>query len=196
MQPIIISFYTENTAYQLEILTLINSCRNLDIPLDIEGVAARDTWALNCAIKPFFIRQKLHQHRRPVFWVDADAVFLKKPDFTQMLQHDLGIRKMQRFAHDKRFRYCAGSMFFNYSVGALDFVEKWCDWCEKEQEKEQDPLFLDQLSLADLFEKGSTASLYLLPLAYAKIFDIDAKEITPEETVIEHRQISRLYKIK
>src|SRR5579863_511712 len=98
--PLVISFYTENTPYQLEALSLIQSLSTLQIEAEVVGVASRKTWAHNCAIKPFFIQEKLRQHQRPVFWVDVDAIFLRKPDFTEMLSWDIGVRTIERMHFD------------------------------------------------------------------------------------------------
>lgn len=65
--PLVISFYTENTPYQLEVLALISSCNELGIEAEIEGVPSEGSWERNCALKPFFIRKKLLEKKRPVF---------------------------------------------------------------------------------------------------------------------------------
>src|SRR5579862_5788609 len=118
-QPLVISFYTEDTPYQFEAFSLIQSCQSFEIEADIDSVTAKKTWALNCAIKPFFIRDKLLQHRRPVFWIDVDAVFLRKPDFEEMMTWDMGVREIKRTGHDRRFRYVSGSLFFNHTPRAM-----------------------------------------------------------------------------
>lgn len=192
--PLVISFYTESSPYQLEAMSLIESCNKYGIEADIEPVVSEGVWERNCLIKPFFIRQKLLEKKRPVFWVDVDAVFKKKPDFSMMLHSDLALREMKRFSDDARFKYCSGSLFLNHTSRALKFVDKWCEHCQKRIDKNEDLLFLDQISLADLIERGEEIKVFPLPIAYAKVFDIDALEIDPEEIVIEHFQASRRYR--
>ena len=151
--PLVISFYTENTPYQLEVLALISSCNELGIEAEIEGVPSEGSWERNCALKPFFIRKKLLEKKRPVFWVDADAVFRKRPDFSFLRHSDLSFREMKRFSHDPRFRYCAGSLFFNYTPRGLQFVDKWCESCQQKIDGNKNLEYLDQLTLVDLVDE-------------------------------------------
>ena len=192
--PLVVSFYTENTPYQLEAMSLIASCNALGIEAEIEGVPSEGSWERNCAIKPFFIRKKLLEKKRPIFWVDADAVFKKLPDFSLLAQSDLAFREMKRFSHDRRFKYFSGSLFLNYTPRGIDFADKWCDHCQQKIDGKADLQFLDQISLVDLIERGEPVKVYSLPIAYSKVFDIDAQEIDPEEIVIEHYQASRRFR--
>jgi hypothetical protein len=192
--PLIISFYTEGTPYQLEALSLISSCNELGIEIEVDSMIPQGSWERNCAIKPFFIRHKLQQRQRPVFWVDADAVFRKRPDFSFLQQCDLSFREMKRFSHDRRFRYCSGSLFINYTPKGLAFVDKWCAYCQKKIDMNEDLKFLDQVSLVDLIEAGEDVKIHPLPISYVKIFDLDAHEVAPGEVVVEHYQASRKYR--
>lgn len=190
----IVSFYTENTPYQLEAMSLIASCNAFGIDAEIEGVPSEGSWERNCAIKPFFIRKKLIEKKRPIFWVDADAIFKKKPDFAHLKDSDLAFREMKRFSHDRRFKYFSGSLFLNYTPQGIAFADKWCEHCQEKIDKKLDLQFLDQISLVDLIERGEKVKVHSLPIAYAKVFDIDAQEIEPQEVVIEHYQASRRFR--
>lgn len=192
--PLVVSFYTENSPYQLEAMGLIGSCNDLGIEAEVEAVPSEGSWERNCAIKPFFIRKKLLEKKRPVFWVDADAVFKQKPDFSFLLQSDIAFREMKRFSDDRRFKYASGSLFFNSTPRAINFVDKWCALCQEKIDRKENLEFLDQVSLVDLIEKGEQVKIFSLPIAYAKIFDIDAQEIDPHHIVIEHFQASRRYR--
>ena len=192
--PLVISYYTENTPYQLEALSLIASCEEHGVESEIVGVPSAGDWVRNCAMKPFFIREKLLEKKRSVFWIDADAVFKKKPDFSFLFQSDLSFREMKRFSVDKRFKYCSGSIFINYTPAALEFVDMWCEYCQQKIDRSEDLQFLDQISLADLIEQGQQVKIYPLPIPYVKVFDLDAMEVGPEEIVIEHFQASRRYR--
>jgi hypothetical protein len=194
LDPLVISFYTENSPYQLEAMALIASCNTHGIEAEIEGVASEGSWERNCAIKPFFIRKKLLEKRRPIFWVDADAVFKRKPDFSSMSHSDLAFREMKRFSTDRRLKYCSGSLFLNYTQRGLEFADQWCQYCQQRIDKKEDLQFLDQISLVDLIERGQQVKIFSLPIAYAKVFDLDAQEIDPKEIVVEHYQASRRYR--
>jgi hypothetical protein len=192
--PLVVSFYTEDSPYQLEAMSLIASCNSHGIEAEVDGIPSEGSWERNCAIKPFFIRKKLLEKKRPIFWVDADAVFKKKPDFSSMSHSDLAFREMKRFSEDRRFKYFSGSLFLNYTQRGLAFVDRWCEHCQIRIDKKADLQFLDQISLVDLIERGEQVRVFPLPIAYAKVFDIDAQEIDPEEIVIEHYQASRRYR--
>lgn len=192
--PLVISFYTENTPYQLEAMGLIASCQEWGIEAEVEGVPSRGSWELNCALKPFFIRNKLKEQKRAVFWVDADAVFKQAPDFSMMAHSDIAFREMKRFSHDRRFKFFSGSLFLNYTPRALEFADAWCDHCQQQIDEKKDLQFLDQISLVDLIERGEKVKIFSLPIAYSKVFDLDAQEIDSKDIVVEHYQASRRFR--
>lgn len=192
--PLVVSFYTENTPYQLEAMSLITSCNDLGIEAEIEAVPCEGSWERNCAIKPFFIRKKLLEKKRPLFWVDADAVFKKKPDFSFLLESDLSFREMKRFSLDKRLKYAAGSLFLNYTPRTLEFVDEWCARCQHKIDKNEELELADQVTLIDLIDRGQLVKILPLPIAYCKVFDLDAAEIDADQIVIEHFQASRRYR--
>ena len=193
-KPLVISFYTENTPYQLEVLHLIESCQKFGIESDISGIPCRGSWEQNCAFKPFFLRDKLKTCQRPLFWVDADAIFRKHPDFSSLLHADIAFREMKRFFSDRRFRLFSGSLFLNHTERALQLVEKWCALCQKQIDDSANLEFLDQKTLLDLMEQEQNLKVCTLPITYAKVFDIDASEVDPEEVVVEHFQASRRFR--
>jgi hypothetical protein len=192
--PLVITFYTENTPYQLEVAGLINSCRELGIELEVEAVPCLGSWQRNCAMKPQFIRGKLIEKKRPVFWVDADAVFRKVPDFSLMMHSDFSAWENSSLPQDKRFRYRAGSLFINYTPGGIRFAEVWAGYCQKKIDAGVDLSYLDQIAIFDLIEQGLEANFFPLPLSHCKVFDLDADEIDSSDVVIEHFQASRRYK--
>lgn len=191
--PLVISFYTENTPYQLEVLALIHSCDALGIELEVEGVPCLGSWQRNCARKPQFIRDKLIEKKRPVFWVDADAVFRKTPDFSYFSQNDFSLREIAGSEKDKRLRYRAGSVFINYTPGGIIFADAWAAFCQCQIDSGLDLTFIDQIAIYDLMQKGIEAHFLDLPASYCKIFDLDADQMDPADVVIEHFQASRRF---
>ncbi len=193
-KPLVVSFYTENTPYQIEAFRLLSSCNEFEVEAEIDGVPSLGSWARNCAIKPFFMRDKLKLHKRPIFWVDVDAAFCCTPNFSTFLSFDLVIRQIERFKHDARFRFFTGSLFMNYTPAALEFVDAWCNYCEKALQSSSNCEYLDQISLVHVMDGKHALRIDPLPIAYAKIFDIDAELIDPSAVVIEHHQASRRYR--
>jgi hypothetical protein len=186
--PLVISFYTENTPYQLEVFSLIRSCDELGIELEVEGVPDLGSWQRNCARKPQFIRDKLLEKKRPIFWVDADAVFRKQPDFSSFMDSDFSLREIP--GKDKRLKYRAGSIFINYTSGGIVFADAWATLCQNKIDSGIELSFIDQITIYDLIEKGIEAKFLDLPSSYCKVFD---EEIDSTDLVVEHFQASRRF---
>src|SRR5690348_12544495 len=91
--PLVVSFYTKDTYYQWEVQNLIASCEKFKVEHYVEGIPSFGSWELNCAYKPFFIHQMLQKFKRPLFWLDADAVFVRKPEGLALFQEvDFSVR--------------------------------------------------------------------------------------------------------
>jgi len=189
-KPLVISFYTENTPYQFEAMSLINSCHMHGIELEIQGIASTGSWEKNCAKKPKFIRDKLIEKKRPIFWIDADAVFHKSPDFSPFFSCDFSVYEVPSRIQDRFFRYRAGSIFLNYTEDAIAFANRWVEYCDRIIQAGQELSFLDQTSLFDLIPIHPSLKFAHLPLAYCKVCDADASLIAQEEVIIEHFQAS------
>ncbi len=188
ISPIVICFYTLDTPYEQEVLNLINSCKKWGVELFVEGKKSAGSWAANCALKPAFILEKLEALKRPVFWADADSVFLKKPDLDQFLPYDFSVRAMQIFQNDPRHALNTASVFAHYTPASLALVRKWRDICI-----EPEP-FMDQMALHAALANNKNARVYSMPIAYCKIFDIDTFFINDEDVVLEQTQASRRYR--
>ena len=190
LNTLVVSFYTEETPYQFEAMSLIASCQMHGIELEIEAIPSQGSWERNCAKKPRFILDKLLEKKRPIFWVDADAVFHKSPDFNPFQSFDLSLYEVPQRAHDRYFRYRAGSIFINYTPQAVQFAHDWVAHCEKALKEEKNLSFLDQTSLFDLLTLKPHLRFETLPLSYCKIFDTDSHLISQSEVVVEHFQAS------
>ncbi len=191
--PVVISYYTVNTPYEEEVKHLIASCKKFGLDTCIEGIPSQGSWEKNCAIKPFFIKEKLHALQRPVFWVDADAVFLKEPSFSLFLPYDFSVTQAK--VEDVRFQYNAASIFVNSTSGGFEAVDRWCKataYALKEFTKI--PPFLDQVTLLYSFQKVPNILFLSMPKSYCKIFDLDKAFVPQEEVVIEQNQASRRLK--
>lgn len=186
----VICFYTLNTPYQQEVIHLKNSCSHFGIPIEVEGVDSKGTWAANIALKPRFILKKLREIKGPILWVDADAVFLQKPDFSLFLESDISVRFNEVFAEKRELAINGGTIFINQTSKAKKFIERWVERCDQLNQKEYIP-FVDQIGLYDVLQEQREAKIFPLPISYCKIFDIDTFFIDDEDVVIEHRQASR-----
>lgn len=193
--PLIISFYTKDTYYQWEVQNLIESCQKFGLEHYIEGVDSFGSWELNCAFKPFFIYEALQKHKRAVFWLDADAAFVQKPEILSVFESDLAVR-INDLAQDHPSKVLSGSLFVNYTTGANRVMRLWIEECQRQLTDGDRKLeFWDQIALRDVILNPETLSnIGSLPHSYTKISGhvLDEKNIL--SPVIEHYQASRRYK--
>ncbi|HSW86869.1 MAG TPA: hypothetical protein VLG49_05150 [Rhabdochlamydiaceae bacterium] len=194
--PVVISFYTKHTFYQMEVQNLIESCNRFGLEQSIEGVDSFGSWELNCAYKPFFILQKIKQLQRPVLWVDADGMFVRQPECIPVFSSDFATRINEECDDAHPSKVISSTVFANYSEEGVAILEAWAEECRKaltcETRKEE---FWDQVALRDAIAlKKHSAVIRPLPLSYARIFDHPHDLKQQEPPVIEHYQASRRFK--
>ena len=192
--PLVVSFYTVDTPYEEEVKHLIKSCENFSIPHQVEGIPSAGSWEVNCAFKPIFILQKLEELRRPLLWVDADAVFVQKMEKIFDYSKDFGVR-MYNCPDDHPSRIVSSTVFINATKRARDTVKLWAEECIKLFEERGDKEVWDQDALRSvLFKKETLASYAPLPIAYGKILGHPDDEKGCSSPVIVQNQASRRYK--
>jgi hypothetical protein len=113
--PLVISYYTKDTPYEQEVQRLISSCQTFSIEAQIEPRPSLGSWEKNCAQKASFILQKLREVKRPVLWVDADAVFLRAPDFREFDDCDFSVRINEFLPKDHESRI-GWALFHNFNL--------------------------------------------------------------------------------
>ncbi|HEY2811071.1 MAG TPA: putative nucleotide-diphospho-sugar transferase [Rhabdochlamydiaceae bacterium] len=175
---------------------LIESCEKWDIAYHIEAIDCFGSWELNCSYKPFFLLSKLQEFKRPIFWVDADAVFLRAPAVLPEFSADLAVRINDTCPAEHRSKVMSGSIFVNMTPEAAKVLKLWASACyqtlSNPDRKEE---YFDQIGLRDAIFSGTHgATVARLPHAYVAVegHPVDQKEIL--EPVILHYQASRRYK--
>ncbi len=168
----------------------MTSCERWGIELLVEGVCSKGSWEENCSYKPTFILEKLEALKRPVFWADADSVFLKKPDFSSFLSYDISVRRMEIFQNDPRYFFNTASFFANYTPKAIELMKAWSITCALDPSSS----FLDQIALYHVLEKIENIRIYSMPVAYCKIYDLDTFFLNDEDVVLEQTQASRRHR--
>lgn len=186
--PLIISFYTKETLYQLSAHHLMASCDQFGLEHHIEGIDSHGSWELNCAFKPFFIAQKLQRFNRPVLWVDADAVFVRKPKPLKVFEKDFAVYAQPGLVSGHPSKVRSGTIYVNATEKGMDVLKKWAQECQRlliDPERKEE--FWDQSALRNVYLKEKFGHL---PLSYIKILGhpVDAKCPHP---VIIHCQASR-----
>ena len=187
----IVSYYTLDTPYEEEVKHLKASCEEFGISHHIEGVKNLGSWERNCAFKPFFLRKMLSKFQKPIFWVDADAVFLQEPNFDPFLENDICVYRDA--IEDIRFKVRSGSIFINATSSSFRVIDDWCRQAEQSKTREHPPAFFDQITLLHILENEGVAQIGALPLSYCKIYDFQSGQISKEDIVIEHYQASRKF---
>lgn len=194
--PLVVSYYTQNTLYQLEVQNLIASCEKWNLEHHIEPIASLGSWEKNCAYKPLFLLKKLQEFSRPLFWVDADAVFVRKPKNLEVFEADFAVRINADWDDDHPSKVMSGSVYINATEGAERILKSWAKECF---EQLLDPLraeeLWDQVVLRDVLKKSvSGAKIQALPPMYTMIFDNPHDKKNLDEAVICHYQASRRLK--
>lgn len=101
----------------------------------IEPREAKASWVENCAQKAIFIKQMRDQERRPILWIDADAVVLRP--FHELV----GCNADMAAAKRSGWHVSGGQIFFGAGPGADLIVNIWCRYCD------EFPHIFDQVSL-------------------------------------------------
>lgn len=194
--PLVVSFYTKDTLYQLEVQNLIASCEKWHLERYIEPIASFGSWERNCAYKPLFLLEKLEQFKRPLFWVDADAVFIQKPQYLELFEKDFAVRINHAWGASHPSQVMSGSLYINATLGAERVLKSWAKEC---LDRLSDPFrseeLWDQVALRDVINRGVPgAAIEALPSGYTTIIDHPHEGSDLKHVVIGHYQASRRFK--
>lgn len=194
--PLIVCYYTKDTLYQLEVQNLIASCEAWGLEHLVEPIASFGSWEKNCCYKPLFLLEKLQQLRRPLFWVDADGVFVKEPQWLDVFEKDLAVRINQDLDNAHPSKVITGSVFINATQGAVSVLKCWAQECiDSFANPTRTHEVWDQIALRDVFLRGTHgAQIGALPLGYMAIADHPLDQQKSSEFVITHYQASRRLK--
>lgn len=194
--PLVVSYYTKDTLYQLEVQNLIASCEMWGLEHHVEPIDSLGSWERNCAFKPLFLYQKLEQFQRPLLWLDADAVFLQKPEMLAQFAADIATRINPDYGADHPSKVITGSLYINNTEAAKRVLKVWAKGCiDALLDTNRTEELWDQVILRDVFErKDHGARIEALPLGYAMIVGHPLDEAEAGERVIGHYQASRRFK--
>lgn len=181
--PVIVSYFTTDTAYVALAERLRRTCDELGLAHYIVPRRPRGSWEANCATKAEVCLTAWRELQRPILWVDADAVVRERPSLLAGSRADFAIHKYWGW------QFASGTIFFGATPLAERLLETWVDRCARE------PRLFDQVHLDRAWEELTEAApLYTrwLPRAYCQIFDSGLEH--GEGAVIEHFQASRSQK--
>jgi len=182
----VISFYTSDWKYPDYATNLKKDCERIGLPHHIECLPSRGDYVKNCNIKPEFIRNKLHQLKSPILWIDADGSLLKSPDLlltSDIKNYDLA---GNRWATNPE-RIHVGSIWFNYTELTLTFLDTWIDLVNSS---------IDDAAFNGVWNRfKQQLKLFSLPPEYFFIHKKD-NYLIPNNTIILHRLSSSELKMQ
>jgi len=169
--PIVVSFYTQDTGYEQEVNNLIASLNKFNLEYDIEAIVNTGNWVKNTKYKATLISKMLKKHKRPVLFLDADAVVRQYPSLFEEITCDMAWWGSN-----------TGTLYFANTRLAWLTLCLWIRLCELQND-------WDQRILAEV-TRLVKPKVYELPYSYCHIFDSGVEE----PPVIEHFQASRRFK--
>ena len=89
MKPIVIGYYTTNTPYELEARKLIVSLEACGYEHDLMPVDNLGSWQANTQFKAQVVEQMLLKHKRPILYLDVDAVMVQPPVILDNIECDI-----------------------------------------------------------------------------------------------------------
>jgi hypothetical protein len=196
MDPIFVSYATENTPY-VAILTkgLLPSLVKFNLPHDYEITCNYGKWARNTQIKADVCYKMLIKHQRPIVMLDADAVIHRPPDLFKTLDDkcDLAFHNLDSELYWKGRpgtvrEPLTGTLYINYNPKTLDFVPRWIGENNLHAGRH------DMANFKNVLHQNSL-NIYQLPIEYVSIILPNGK--LPDyikEPVIVHSQASRKYR--
>lgn len=187
MRPLVVSFYAQipDQDYKALSYRMTESCRAFDIETHVVELPDVGCWTWNCAQKGPFVQKCLREFKRPILWVDADALIHCPLTWLEELDYDW----VDFAAYWDGTRLCSGTLLFNYSPGGLLLVDKWAAQCIAHK------AMWDQISLALMYRRSNPKPhTAILPQGYCKIFDRRWRPNEKQEEVIVHHQASRSVK--
>lgn len=193
--PAIISFYTENTPYSQEARRLQKSCEQLGLEYHIKGVPSFGSWMLNCVFKPFFILGEFLRLKKSVFWIDADAVFMREPHWEDFWGCDCAVRKDLWLPDEHPSQLNTSALFFHYSSGSEQLLRSWVFYAQRMLLDEQQPREgIVSLSLFQAMRHHQEVLVKNLSIKYVQVFDHSLDLFEAAMPVILHYQVSRQFK--
>ena len=129
MAYVTVAFFTFNTLYELEIKNLEKSLEKFGMKHHLLGIPDKGSWVWNCAHKPKFIRQMMHEYPDyDILYVDADAVIQQEPVLFDDFQGDIGVH------YKDGIELLSGTIFFKNTGEVQTLVEQWINIQQNKQD--------------------------------------------------------------
>jgi len=154
------------------------------------------SWEKNCCYKPQFLLEKLLEFKKPILWVDADGLIIKKPIIDAFVNEDIAIRVNYDSNTQKIKGINSATIFINYTEEAISFLKAWDRKCQNQlNDSQKEKEVWDERCLSQLiFEDKYPVKYTMMPVGYCRVFDKCSDKIDTEKTFISQFQVSRAYK--
>lgn len=160
--PVVISYYTIDTVYELEVEKLMASLDTFKIPYQIYGVPTLGSWLNNTGFKAEFVRDVMKIVDRPCVWLDADCEVNKEPVlFAQLLEQKVSISVYIRGGDDEP-NLNSSTIYLGNDAFCKEIIEAWVD-----EMKKSDYRIWDQKCLEFVY-KRNLEKFHKIPPEYAK----------------------------
>ncbi len=187
MQPLIVSYYNENSVYEKEATELAESCKNFGLEYEIGAIHEEP------CLKPTFLLAALEKFNRPLIWTDIDSIFVQDPILLKECKADVAFRINDNVPIDSPLKMLTSTMFINNTLSAKKLLSFWKKECEKLLK--QDSNALDQVALRKVVLHYPTiVEIKRLPMTYVTVTDNAEDRLAyPDNAVIVHHELSRIY---
>ena len=187
---VVVTYYTKNTSYEIEVNRLIESLNQFDVDHDIRAIQSFGSWQKNTMFKAEFIADMLKQHSsQPIVWLDVDSILMRYPALFEMIDTDAAFYYRTNGGLAPRLpdhvELLSGTMYFKPTDASKDLIDMWVS------ENKRNPMRLEQQNLQYIIQEWRKCggTLTCLPQTYCRIFD--AQE---DHKVIVHNQASRRFR--
>ena len=85
----VINYFTKNTPYEFQANELKQNLESFGIDYKTYETSDLGSWELNCAQKSYIIGLALEETDDDIFYVDCDAFFQQKPDWSDFKDLDV-----------------------------------------------------------------------------------------------------------
>jgi hypothetical protein len=117
---IIISMFTKDTPYEIEVEKLRNSLNHFNIRYDIVGINGVGNWVKNTQLKTLIIKDAINKYNIPIVWIDADAELLKYPDFFHNVDGEISYYKFEKYND-----ILTGTLYFDNTDNCKKVIDDW-----------------------------------------------------------------------
>lgn len=176
---LVVSMHTPHPVYKECAELLKRSLLRHGIPHRLVAVPDQGSWEKNCQHKVRIIAETLQLAKKPVVWVDADAVFHAYPALFDQLDCDVAFHPLPDTGE-----YLSGTLYLAYNPAVLGFLQDWAALNDTNAR-------WDQQNMRTVLDSAKWAGLKRarLPAEYCKIFDRGSQRCAAP--VITHHQASR-----